>query len=45
MLELWRMLITHSLPLFPGPMGPRLVASDRVLAMSRIELNFGLMLN
>ena len=45
MLELWRMQNTPLLPLFPGPLWPRVVALDRVLSMGQIELNYVLMLN
>ena len=45
MLELWQMWSTSSLPLLPGPLWPRMVAPDRVLSMSQIELNCVLMLN
>ena len=38
MLELWRMLITSSLPLLPGPHEPGAVAPDKVLSMGQIEL-------
>ena len=45
MLELWGMLNTLSLPLFPGQLWPRVVAPDRALSKSQIELNYVLMLN
>ena len=38
MLELWGMQSSLSLPLLPGPLRPRAVASDRVLYMGQIEL-------
>ena len=38
MLELWGMLSTPSLPSLPGLLWPELVAPDRVLSMSQIEL-------
>ena len=38
MLKLWGMQNTPSLPLFPGPLWPRVVAPDRVLSMGQIEL-------
>ena len=43
MLELWGMQSTSSL--LPGPLWPRVGASDRVLSMGQIELNCVLMLN
>ena len=45
MLELWTMRSTPSLPSLPGPLGPGVVAPDRVLFMGRIELNYLLILN
>ncbi len=45
MLELWEMWSTPSLSSFPGPIWYGVVAPDRVLSMSQIELNCGLMLN
>ena len=45
MLELWGMRSTPSLPSLPGQLWPGVVASDRVLSMSQIELNFLLVLN
>ena len=36
---------TSSLPSLPGPLWPRVVASDRVLSMGQIELNCVLMWN
>ena len=45
MLKLWGMLSSSSLPSIPGQLWPGVVASDRVLSMSQIELNFVLMLN
>ena len=45
MLVLWWMQGILSLPLLPGSLWPRLVAPDRVLSMSQIELNCVLMLN
>ena len=38
MLELRRMLSNISLPLFPGPLWPEVVAPDRVLSLGQIEL-------
>ena len=38
MLELWRMRSTPSLPSFPGPLWPEVVAPDTVLSMGQIEL-------
>ena len=38
MLELWGMRSTLSLPLFPDPLWPRVVAPERVLSMHQIEL-------
>ena len=45
MLELWGMWSTLSLPSLPGPLWPRVVAPDRILSMSQIELNCVLVLN
>ena len=39
MLELWGMWSTPLLPLFAGPLWPRVVASDRVLSKGQIELS------
>ena len=39
--ELWGIWSTFSLPLLPGPLRPKVVAPDRVLSMSPIEL-FGI---
>ena len=44
-LELWGMRSTPSLPSLPGPIWPGWVASDRVLSMGQIELNYAIMLN
>ena len=41
MLELREMWTTPSLSSFPGPLGPGVVAPDRVLSIGRIEL-FGI---
>ena len=38
MLELWEMWTTPALQSLPGPLWPRLVASNRVLSKSQIEL-------
>ena len=38
MLELWGMLSTPLLPLLPGSLWPGVVAPDRILPMSQIEL-------
>ena len=38
MLELWGMLNTPSLPLFPGPLWPKMVALDRFLSIGQIEM-------
>ena len=38
MLELWGMCSIPSLPLFPGPLWPKVVAPERVLSMGQIEL-------
>ena len=45
MLELWGMQGTPSLPSFPSLLWPRVLAPDRVLSMSQIELRCLLMLN
>ena len=45
MLGLWGMRSTPSLPSFPGPFRPGVIALDRVLSMDQIELNCILMLN
>ena len=37
--ELWRMRSIPSLPSFPGPLRPGVVAPDRVLSMAQIRLN------
>ena len=37
-LEFMRMWSTHSLPLLPSPLWPGVVAPDRALSMSQIEL-------
>ena len=39
MLKLWRMRNTLFLPSLPGPLWPRVIASDRVPSMGQIELN------
>ena len=44
-LENWRVQNTSSLPLFPGPLWPRVVAPDRVLFTGQIQLNCILKLN
>ena len=44
MLELWGKRSTPSWPLLPGSLWPRVVAPNRVLSMSQIELNCILML-
>ena len=44
-LELWGIWSTLSLPSVLGPLWPRVVASDRVLSMDQIELNWVFMLN
>ena len=44
-LELWGTRSTPSLPSLPGPLLPGVVAPDRVLSISQIELNYVLMLN
>ena len=44
-LEPWEMQSTPSLPSLSCPLWLRVVASDRVLSMSQIELNCLLMLN
>ena len=38
MLGLWGMRSTSSLPFFPGPHWPRVLAPDRPLSMGQIEL-------
>ena len=38
MLELWGMWTTPSLLLLQGPLGPRVVAPDRVQSIGQIEL-------
>ena len=45
MLELWGMLSTSSFLSFSGSLWPVVVALDRILFMSQIELNSVLMLN
>ena len=45
MLELWGMQNTLSLPSFPGPLRPRVVAPDRILSMGQVELNYVITLN
>ena len=45
MLEIWGMQSTPLLPSLPDPLWPRIVAPDRVLSMSQIEINGVLMLN
>ena len=45
LLELWGMHSTPSLPSLPGSLCLGMIAPDRVLSMSQIELNFILMLN
>ena len=45
MLKHWRMQSTPSLSSLSGPLGPGVVATDRVLSMGQIELNCVLMLN
>ena len=45
MLDLWGMRSNLSLPSLPGPLCLRVVAPDRVLSMSQIELNCVIMLN
>ena len=45
MLELLGMWSTLSLPSLPGPLWPRVVAPDKTLFMSQIELNCVLILN
>ena len=42
MLELWGMQSAPSLPPLPGPLWPGVVAPDRALSMSQIELNLHL---
>ena len=39
MLEIWGMRNAPSLPSLPGPLGPGVVASDRVVSMGQIEVN------
>ena len=38
MLELWGIWSTPTLPLLPGPLWPRVVAPERALSTSEIEL-------
>ncbi len=45
MLGLWGMWTAPSLPSFPGPLWPRIVAPDRVLSTGQIELNCVLIQN
>ena len=45
MLEIWGMQSFPSLPSFPGPLWPGVVAPDRVVTMGYIELNYVLTLN
>ena len=45
MQEIWGMWSTLSLPSFPGPLWPGVVAHESILSMSQIELNCVLMLN
>ena len=45
MLKLWGMRCIPSLPLFPGSLWPVMVAPDRALSISKIELDCILMLN
>ena len=45
MLEIWGMRSTPSLPSYPAPIRPGVVAPDRVLSMGQIELNCFFMLN
>ena len=44
-LELRGMRSTSSLPSLPGPLWPEVVASDKVLSMGQIKLNWVLILN
>ena len=45
MLELWGMWSIPLLASLPGPLWPLVVAPDRVLSVTQIELNCVLMLN
>ena len=45
MLKLWRMRSTPLLPSLPDPVWPGVVAPNRVLSMSQIELNSVITLN
>ena len=45
MVALWGMQSILSLPSLTGPLWPGVVASDRVLSIDQIELNYVLMLN
>ena len=45
MQELWGMRSTPSLPSIPGPLGFSVVASDRVLSIGQIEINYVFMLD
>ena len=45
MQEFWGMQSTPLLPSFPGPFWPEVVASERVVYMDEIELNFVFMQN
>ena len=40
MLELWEMQCTLLLPLLQGPLWPWVIAPDKFLSMSQIELNY-----
>ena len=45
MLELWGIQSAHSLLLPPGSLWPGVVASERIVSMGQINLNYVLMLN
>ena len=45
MVEFYGMRATPSWPSLPGQLWPRVLAPDRILSMSQIELNFVLKLN
>ena len=45
MLELWGMRSTTLLLSLPGPLCPGVVASNRVLSIGQIKLNYAFMLN
>ena len=45
MLELWGIRSTLSLPSFPGPFCPGVVAPDRAFSMGQIEVNCEFMFN